>query len=164
MANRGDDKLRSLLKKFEMQTPPPSFTNEVVREIEAMADERVYASARLKIMLQKNVTQLPSNEFTYKVLNNVREQSRIPYPPIIGRKTWALIAVFLVACVMVALTMEPLDDTHSVLNFLPLGKYVSNLTLHFVEPLFYSSVILVSVGSLLLLDHVISKRRSRRSG
>ena len=164
MENRGDDKLRSLLKRFELQTPPPTFTGEVLREIEAMADDKVYSSSRLKVMLQKNVGHLPSNEFTYKVLNKVREQSHAPYPPIIPKKAWGLIAAFIVICIMVALVKEPLGDTTSVLRYLPVGDYLSRLTVHLVEPLFYAAVIIVSAGLLLLLDHFINKRlRSRRA-
>jgi hypothetical protein len=162
MENRGDNKLRSLLKKFEIQAPPPTFTEEVVREIKAMADEKVYASARLKTMLQKNVGRLPSTEFTYKVLNKVREQSHAHYPPIISKRTWGLIVAFMVICIIVALVKEPLGNTTSVLRYLPVGEYLSRLTVHFVEPLFYSAVIVVSAGLLLVLDYFISKRlRSR---
>ncbi|HMG91554.1 MAG TPA: hypothetical protein VK589_15965 [Chryseolinea sp.] len=165
MENGGHNKLRSLLKKFEIRTPPPTFTGEVVREIEAMADDKVYASARMKGMLQKNVAHSPSAGFTYKVLNHVREQSHAPYPPIIGKKTWGAIVAFIVVCVMVALMKEPLDANNSVLRYLPVGEFLSSLTRQFAEPLLYSAVVILSAGLLLGLDYLIGKgRRSRRSG
>ncbi|HEX6889769.1 MAG TPA: hypothetical protein VF141_03735 [Chryseolinea sp.] len=161
MENRGADKLRSLLKRFEIQAPP-TFRGEVMREIEAMADDEVYAGARLKAMLKKNAGHSPSTEFTYQVLNQVRGQSRAAYPPIIPKRTWALIVTFLVICVAVALVKDPLGGNTSVLRYLSVGDYLGNLTLRFVEPLFYSAVIIVSAGLLLVLDHFINKRlRSR---
>lgn len=160
MGTRGDNILRSLLKSYEIKTPPPTFTDEVVREIEAMAGDQVYASASLKGALKKNVAQSPSTEFTYKVLNKIREQPHASYPPIIGKKVWAFIITFLIACVISAFTIEPPDDAGSLLNYLPVGEFVGKLTLHFGEPLFYSAIIIVSATLLLALDYVI-KGRSR---
>jgi hypothetical protein len=161
MENKGADKLRSLLKRFEIQAPP-TFTEEVMGDIEAMAEEKVYVPARLKGILKKNVERSPSAGFTYQVLNQVRGQSRAPYPPIIPKRTWAMIVAFLVTCVTVALVKDPLEGNTSVLRYLPVGEYLSNLTLRFVEPLFYLAVVIVSAGSLLVLDHFLSKRRRSR--
>ena len=164
MGTRGDNKLKSLLKSYEIHTPPPTFTNEVVREIEAMAEDKVYASAEMKSMLQRNVVSTPSTEFTYKILNKVREQPSTSYPPIISKKAWALIFAFLVVCVTFAFIGEPLGNTTSVLHHLPVGEFLSKLTLSFGEPLFYSVIVIVSSALLLALEYFISKRwRSRRS-
>ena len=163
MESRGDDKLRSLLRKVQLQTPPPTFTGEVLREIKAMADDKVYANASLKTVLQKNVSAVPSHEFTYKVLNRVREQPSAPYPPIISKKTWALIVVFMFICLIVALSKGSSGSTGTEQHYYILvGAYLSNLTLRFVEPLFYSGVIILSAGLLLSLDYLIGKKvRSR---
>lgn len=163
MKNRGDDKLRSLLKRFELRTPPQTFTGEVLREIEAMADDEVYANSSLKSVLQKNVSPVPSNEFTYRVLNKIREHPTASYQPIISKKTWALIVAFLVICVIVALGKENAGGTGTGQHYYILvGAYLSNLTLRFVEPLFYSGVIVLSAGLLLSLDYLIGKKlRSR---
>jgi hypothetical protein len=163
MESRGDDKLRSLLRRFQLQTPPPTFTGEVLREIEAMADDKVYANASVKAVLQKNVSAVPSNEFTYKVLNKIREQPTALYQPIISKKTWALILVFVVICLIVALGKESVGSTGTEQHYYILvGAYLSNLTLRFIEPLFYSGVIILSAGLLLSLDYFITKKvRSR---
>ena len=159
MDSKGDDKLRSLLRRFQLQTPPPTFTGEVIREIETMAKGKVYANASLKAVLQKNVSVVPSNEFTYKVLNKVRQQPTALYQPIIGKKTWALIVVFIVVCLIVALGKESAVGTGTEQPYYILvGAYLSNLTLRFVEPLFYSGVIILSAGLLLSLDYFIGKK------
>jgi hypothetical protein len=164
METRGNNKLKSLLKSYEIKTPPPAFTDEVVREIEAMSDDKVYASGILKGMLQKNVVHSPSTEFTYKVLNKAREQSTASYPPIIGKRAWALIAAFVVVCVIVAFIKAPSVEANSLLPDLSLGEFLSKVTLTFVEPLFYSAVILASATLLLAMDYFITKwRRTRRS-
>ena len=163
MESRGDDKLRSLLRRFQLQMPPPTFTGEVLKEIEVMADDKVNANASLKAVLQKNVPALPSNEFTYKVLNKIREQPMSLYQPIISKKTWALILVFVVICLIVALGKESAGGTGTEQNYYILvGAYLSDLTLRFIEPLFYSGVIILSAGLLLSLDYFIAKKvRSR---
>ena len=163
MENRGDDRLRSVLRRFQLQMPPPTFTGEVVREIGAMADDKVLAEASLKAALQKNVTPVPSNEFTYKVLNKIRKQPTASYPPIISKETWALIVGFIVISLIVALGKESAGVTGTGQHYyILLGAYLSDLTLRFVEPLFYSGVIILSAGLLLSLDYFIGKKlRSR---
>jgi len=163
MENRGDDRLRFVLRRFQPQTPPPTFTGEVLREIEAMDDDYVFADASLKTALQKNVTPVPSNEFTYKVLNKIREQPTASYPPIIGKKTWAFIVGFIVISLIVAFGKESDGVTGTEQHyFILVGAYLSDLTLRFVEPLFYSGVIILSAGLLLSLDYFIGKKlRSR---
>jgi hypothetical protein len=163
MESRGDDKLRSLLRRFQLQTPPPTFTGEVLKEIEAMADDKVYANASLKAVLQKNVSAQPSHEFTYKVLNKVREQPTASYQPIISKKAWALIVVFIFICLIVALSKGSAGSSGTGQHYYILvGAYLSNLTLRLIEPLFYSGVIILSAGLLLSLDYFIAKKvRSR---
>ena len=163
MESKGDDKLRSLLRRFQLQTPPPTFTVEVLRDIEAMDDNKAYANASLKAVLQKNVSVVPSNEFTYKVLNKIREQPTALYQPVISKKTWAFIVVFIVICLIVALGKESAGGAGTEQHYYILvGTYLSNLTLRFIEPLFYSGVIILSAGLLLSLDYFIGKKvRSR---
>jgi hypothetical protein len=163
MANRGDDRLRSVVRRFQLQTPPPTFTGEVLREIEAMDDDKVFADGNLKAALQKNMTSVPSNEFTYKVLNKIREQPTASYPPIISKKTWAIIMGFIVISLIIALGKESAGVTGTGQHYYILvGAYLSDLTLRFVEPLFYFGVIILSAGSLLSLDYFIGKKlRSR---
>jgi hypothetical protein len=161
MESRGDDKLRSLLKRVQLQTPPPLFTGEVLREIEAMADDKVYTNAGIKAVLQENVSAAPSNEFTYKVLNKIREQRTASYPPIISKKTWAIIVVFIVICLVVGKEGAGGAGTEQHYYIL-VGAYLRNLTLRFIEPLSYSGVIILSAGLLLSLDYFIGKKlRSR---
>lgn len=163
MENRGDDKLRSLLRRFQLQTPPPTFTGEVLKEIEVTADDKVYANSSLKAVLRKNVSVVPSNEFTYKVLNKIREQPAALYQPIISKKAWAIIGVFIVICLIVALNKGSAGSTGTEQHYYILvGAYLSNLTLRFIEPLSYSGVIILSAGLLLSLDYFIGKKlRSR---
>ena len=161
MGNRGN-RLRSLLRKFELQSPPDDFTEEVIGEIDTMAGDKVYTNNRLKAILSKNLTAVPSAGFTYSVLNQVRHQGHANYPPIIGKKVWASIITFVVVCVIVSLSVKEEGGQVSQLFIIPLGDYVSTLTTNLMEPLFYLGLIVLSVSLLLLIDHFF--RRILRSG
>ena len=163
MGNR-EDRLRSLLLKFELQSPPDDFTEEVIREIDAMASDKVFTNQKLKAVLSKNLTTAPSTAFTYSVLNRVRHQgqSQDHYPPIISKKAWASIITFVMVCLMVSLNVNGDGGQVTELFLSPLGNYLSTLTANFLEPLFYLGMIVLSVGLLLLIDYFF--RNILRSG
>ena len=158
------DRLRSLLRKFELQSPPDEFTEEVIREIDAMAGDKVYSNQKLKGVLRNNLTVTPSTGFTYRVLNQVRHHGRSQdhYLPIISKKAWASIITFVMVCLIVSLSVNGEGGQVTELLLSPLGNYLSTLTLELLEPLFYLGVITLSVGLLLLIDYFF--RNIQRSG
>ena len=162
MANKQNDKLRLLLRRFEMQKPPPEFTGEVMKEIESMADDKVYADTRLVELLQKGKSAEPSPTFTYKVLNKVREQPRNSYPPIISKRVWISIVAFVVFCLIVSITNEPARNLATDHFFLPpLADYLGNLVGKFIEQQFILAVIFFSITPLLAIDYYFRKKLRR---
>lgn len=157
-------KLRSLLRKFELPSPPDDFTEEVIKEIDAMAGEEVYVNQRLKVVLTKNLIAEPSVGFTYSLLKQVspQGQSQDHYPPIISKTAWASIVVFVVVCLIVSLSLNEGGGQVKELFVTPVGNYISALTTNLLEPLFYLGVITLSVALLLLIDHFFKK--NLRSG
>lgn len=163
MADKRNDKLKLLLRRFQLQTPPDGFTEEVMKEIEFIADDKVYADSRLVELLQKNVSAEPSAGFTFKVINKVAQQSQGSYPPIISKKVWIAIVVFVSLCLMVSVINEPAGSSPTDGYFsIPLADYLGNLTAKFIDQLFYLVVILCSVTLLLTLDHYF-RRKLRRT-
>ncbi len=158
------DRLRSLLRKFKLQSPPDDFTEEVIREIDAMAGDKVYTNQKLKAVLSRNLTTSPSTGFTYGVLNKVRNQgqSQDHYPPIISKKAWASIIAFVTVCLIVSLSVNGEGGQVTELFLTPLGNYLSALTSKLLEPLFFLGVITLSVALLLLIDYFF--RKIQRSG
>ena len=155
MKNRGD-KFRALLKKYDFQSLPDDFTEEVIQEINANADY-VSADSRLKSVLGKNLAAEPSTGFTYSVLNKVKDDGPVKYPPIINNKAWALITVFIVVCIILSGDMNDSRGPMNELLLLPLGNYLSTFTAKLLEPLFYVGVIVLSGGLLLLIDYLLKK-------
>lgn len=151
------NRLRSLLRKFELQSPSDDFTEEVIKEINAMAGDTVYTNKRLKATLSKNVTAMPSTGFTYSVLNQVSHQSHANFPPVISKKVWASVIAFVVFCLIVSLSVKEEGRQVSELFLIPLGNYVTTLTSNLREPLFYLGVIVLSVSLLLLIDYFFKK-------
>ena len=158
------DRLRSLLRKFELQSPPDDFTEEVMRDIDAMAGDKVYTNQKLKAVLSKNLTATPSTGFTYSVLNRVRHQghSQDHYPPIISKKAWASIVAFVTVCIITSLGVNGEGGQVTELFLTPIGNYLSTFTANLLEPLFYLGMIVLSVGLLLLIDYFF--RNIPRSG
>ena len=162
MAKRQNDKLRLLLRRFEMQKPPANFTHEVMKEIESMADDKVYADTRLVELLQKGANAEPSAGFTFKVINKVREQPMGSPPPIISKKVWISIAAFVVFCLIVSISNEPAGNPATNQYFLPpLAAYLGNLAGKFIEQQFYLVVIFFSVLPLLAIDYYFRKKLRR---
>jgi hypothetical protein len=144
-----------MLRKFELQSPPHDFTDEVIREIEAMSGDKVYSNQKLKALISKNLTAGPSTGFTYSVLNQVRPQGRRQdhYPPIISKKAWASIIAFVTVCLIVSVGLNGEGGQVTELFVTPIGNYLITLTSKLLEPLFYLGVITLSVGLLLLIDY-----------
>jgi len=156
MENRSD-KLRALLKKYEMQRTADNFTEEVMKEIIANVDDKVYTTSRLKAALSRNLTDEPSTGFTYTVLNKIKNQRNANYPPIISRKAWALIIAFLVICLILSVDVNGNSGQVTELFLIPLGNYISTFTSNLLEPLFYVGIITLSAGLLLLIDYWFKK-------
>ena len=164
MANKVDNKLRSLLRKYEFPTLPEDFTVEVIKEVEGITEEKVFASPKLKAALQKNVLAEPSNEFTYKVLNRVREPQPLDYPPVIGKKVWISIGIFAALCIIVAFFYESgTEPVNGFYFYIPIADYLNKLTTGLIETLFYVGVIVLSSGLLLLFDHFFQRKLRSKS-
>ena len=160
MAHRRDETLKSLLKKAGLPKPTAEFTGEVMREIEAMAGDEVYTSPTLKAALQRNAPVMPAADFTYKVLNRSRHQLPAPlYPPIIGKKIWAAVGVFVLAYVIAAIAMGGGSGAHTDLPYATsIATYIRSLTINFRESLSYLGLIIFTACLLLSLDYFFKKR------
>jgi hypothetical protein len=160
MAHRRDETLRSLLKKTELPQTPAQFTSEVMREIEAMAHDEVYTDSTLKSALQRNSPVMPAADFTYKVLNRTRHPLPAPvYPPVIGKKIWIAVGLFVLTYIIAAIAMGRGTSGHTDLPYtIPITSYVRNFTVTFSEPLSYLGLILFTACLLLGLDYFFKKR------
>jgi hypothetical protein len=52
MGSRAEHKLKLLLKKVELQTPPENFTAAVMKEVEATAEDRLFSTPGLVALLR----------------------------------------------------------------------------------------------------------------
>jgi hypothetical protein len=152
MASKRDKALRSVLKQAGLPKPPAQFTPEVMREIEAI----------LKRALQRHGHVTPAANFTYKVLNKTRHRLPDPtYPPVIGKKIWVAMGVFVFFYVVAAIVIGLGDRVPTGLPYTPpLASVIRLLPANFRESLSYLGLITFTACLLLTLDyHFVKKRR-----
>jgi hypothetical protein len=162
MASKRDKALRSVLKQAGLPKPPAQFTPEVMREIEAMAGKEVYTNPILKRALQRHGHVTPAANFTYKVLNKTRHRLPDPtYPPVIGKKIWVAMGVFVFFYVVAAIVIGLGDRVPTGLPYTPpLASVIRLLPANFRESLSYLGLITFTACLLLTLDyHFVKKRR-----
>ena len=160
MASKAENNLRSLLSKTELLAPPQHFAEEVMREIEAIAEDNVYADAKLMTMLREQGLRAPAKDFTYKVLKQLRQQpSHRIDQPIISKAAWAIIALFVVIYLIIALvTGVDSGTTTKQHDFISIGKYLSDVFSRFRETFLFLVVIACSTIVLLSADYFFKRK------
>jgi hypothetical protein len=156
MKKKSDHILRTLLSQCLQQDPPPHFTEDVMREIEAMEADRVRADIDLLIMLKKSATAAPSKAFTHSVLKKIREPEPAIYKPVISANAWRLIVASLLTFIILALTGQSSTDSAFFSN--PIAEYLSDALLTLNESLVYFEIVAVAGSGLLLLDYFLTMR------
>lgn len=152
MGNR-EDRLKGILKRIHGVKLSNDFTAEVMREIDSMAEEKVYADEKIKTLLKNSASPAPSNAFTYKVLNAIREKTPAEHKPIISKGVWAGIISFVTLCIVMALMSGNGDASPEQLHVMSLGNIFGSHT----EIISYLAIALTSGSLLLLLDYFLNK-------
>lgn len=158
MKDKEIDRLRMLLRKVELNAPPNLFTDEVLREITCLEEERVPVDDRLRNVLRRGSLPEPPGNFAYQVQRGVTRPKHQATKPIIARGVWITVGVFLTTCVALALGYPSQDaGSGSFLYFAWLADVLIGWTSTFREPLLYFEAIVLSAGSLLGLEKIVRK-------
>jgi hypothetical protein len=162
---RKDEKLKSLLRKMEVSEPRDSFTDDVAKEIEAIVQNKSLANDNLKYLLQKHALTMPPSDFTYKIVNRVRNHSTLPvYKPVISNRAWFIIALIVIVFSVEAIVNKPVAEVSGIsLYFISFGRYLSSLSLQFFEPLFFLGIIVLSASLLLTLDFAFYRKYNSKA-
>lgn len=165
---RRDEKLKSLLRKMNVSETPDSFTDEVVKEIEAIVKNKMLADDNLKKLLQQHVLTTPPSDFTYKVLNRTRNHSTVPaYKSVISNRAWIIIALVIFVIFVFsfeAIVSKPVTEVSGLaLYLISFGGYLNTLSLRFFEPLSFLGIIVISASLLLALDFVFHRKYNSKT-
>ncbi len=155
-----DKKIDKLIREsLKAQQPSADFTHKVMNKISAYDESEEKALASL---LQKNVMESPSLNFTSRVMNAIQKESVVvKKEPIIGKKAWIFIAISMAALVMYSLLVT--HESSEVSNVINQGMskveplFAFDLPGILGSPIFALSVFALS--SLLFLDYFMGNRR-----
>ena len=161
---RKDEKLKSLLRKMEVNEPPDPFTDEVMKEVEAIVSNRMLINDNLKNLLKEHVLTTPPADFTYKILNRTRNHSTVrAYKPVISSRTWCIIALIIFVFSFESIVSKPASEVSGIAVYLiSLGGYLNSLSIRFFEPLFFLGIIVISASLLLALDFAFYRKHNSR--
>jgi hypothetical protein len=158
MAGRVESKLKLLLKETELQKPPQHFTEGVMREIKAFAADRVEAEPNLFAALTKQALPSPPKNFTYRVQQQIRQSRQQIEEPIINKKAWASIFLFVLIYVIVAVMSPDAGAVTRQFDFMSIGKYLSDMFLRFRETFLYLGITMLTAILLLTLDYFLHRK------
>src|SRR5688500_14615125 len=164
MVEKGE-KLKYLMRKIDISEPTVSYTEEVVKEIEAITKNNVVANDNLKYLLQEHALTTPPTNFTYKILNQARSHSTEPvHKPVISNRTWLIITLIIFALSVEAIVSKPVAGAGDIsLYFISFGRYLNTLSLQFFEPLFFLGIIIISASLLLTLDFAFYRMHNSKT-
>jgi hypothetical protein len=159
-----DKKLDKLIREsLKMEQPSVDFTNKIMNQIEVvdMKQEKALGS-----LLKKNTLESPSLNFTARVMAEVEKASvRVADAPIISKKAWTFIIVFVSSIFVYALltgekntaTSQAIEGTMKKVDNLLTNSMTFDLPEIITSPLFGLSIFALS--SLLFLDYFMKNRK-----
>jgi hypothetical protein len=161
MENSKDDLFKKQIQKAGVESPPPGFTEIVMRGIQLEIQHEMVLNAELKSLLQQNAIEKPSADFMENVMSKVEVPvSKIVIEPIIRKRTWYMVAAACFALVTLLgfyyQTAGEMSNTSSgIINsdsaFTVVLYAISSL------PSVYSMPLIATSG-LLLMDYFLRNR------
>jgi hypothetical protein len=93
-----EDQLKKIIQSIPEDDPGPSFTDGIMEFIEAREEFKL-TPAILSVLKDEFLTE-PPVQFSENLMASVRSVSKTPLHPIIGRKTWLIVAA-VAACTLI---------------------------------------------------------------
>jgi len=147
-----------LKKNLEVESTSLDFTDAVLEQINAIESTQEKA---LQSLLQKHGTEIPSEDFTSKVMLQVHKHAEITsYRPVISKKAWLFIMLVLLTTVSFVLVKSDTSNDESGIIYSYLSSFEKLFT--FEVPAMLSSPILAlslfALSSLLTIDYYLKNK------
>jgi len=157
MNNQKEDRLRKLLQRVELNNPSPSFTEEVMKEVQT----EVAFNPLLKSILKNAFIEEPGENFAQGVMNQLEiSDFKRAEQSIISKRTWLIVSGLGVLLVMIAL-FRPRENNPSVPSYFNEFKNSLHPILTYLDTIPSISLIcLISVSGLLWLDYFLKEKLS----
>lgn len=147
-----------LRKSLEVETTSLEFTDAVLERIKAIESTKEKA---LHSLLQKHGTEIPSEDFTYKVMQQVNKHAELrAYQPVITKKAWVFILLVLLATISYTLVKSDTPKNQSSILYSYLSSFEKIFTFEvptiLTSPIFALS--LFALSSLLSIDYFLKNK------
>jgi hypothetical protein len=155
---------RMIREGLKVEHPSSNFTGDIMKKIEMAESTEEKA---LRSLLKRNAVERPSENFTARVMHQVEKASVVESirKPIIGKKAWIFISVFVATIFIYALssgernneTDQVIDTTVQRLDTLLTSSLSWDMPSILTSPLLGLS--LFALSSLLFLDYFMRNQR-----
>ena len=161
MSKKSDKHIKKIISKVELDKAPIDFTSKVMQDVFISTNEEALKDPALSSLLKRTSTEEPSQNFVSLIMNQVENPVEIKYQPLIGKKTWFIIAGVLISFILFALLNDsPSQSTPIIDKALPyldsLNSLIANPFKGFkMSPLL--AISLMCLSSLLLVDTFLKR-------
>lgn len=150
------DSLKNIISKNLKVKPSNSFTDKVMKNVTAQADE-----AFLKTAFKANLIYNAPNDFTAKVLQNITQKEQVTaYQPVIGKKVWYILgAIFSLILVLGLKSSTKTDESKYISISLDFFNSKLNLFSHFLVSNSFIMLLIISISGLIIIDSLLKSEK-----
>ncbi len=157
MSDKEKHTTKKLLQSINLDSPSSNFTDKVMAKVNIVPDDIILKDVILTSLLKKNGLEVPSSDFSNKIMTKVSTNSITDYKPIISKKSWSVIFLFLVSFIIYILLTKPTTIQNNGYAF-KLSMTLNNLIdlgNSLIQNIQIPSILIISVlcfSVLLLID------------
>lgn len=157
MKNDKEDTFKQLIQQAALEQPSAEFTESTMNLVRAEARQAAVNETAVQALLrQPSLVEIPSPDFSRRIMGEVAAFQAIEVEPIIPRRAWYLMAasvVLMIACCYLVVTPATTQSAPSVLESVLIGILGQLETLPLLYPL-----TIVALSVLMLGDYYLRQR------
>jgi hypothetical protein len=155
------DKLKKLIQSVDLDQPKADFTDSIMKKIELQ--ESLIINPVLDALLEKHLIEMPSVDFTQKVITGIESSDKkVVYESIISKKTWY--GVGMAAALIVTLVGFLGHPSQTAAKPHLLTNLINQITGRIISQVSGLSALVLAclfgVSALLLLDYFFSGKEN----
>lgn len=157
--NKGKKKhIENLIKDASLDKAPKSFTDKVMQDVSILANPIELKDEKLSSLLQNNLIEKPSLDFTSTIMETVEAKETYKYEPVISKKAWFIIATLCLGFVVYVLFNGKPSETSIFSEISPYLEKMSYSSFSYdinISSIFVFS--LFTLSALLFIDYFFKR-------
>lgn len=151
--------IENLIKDASLDKAPKSFTDKVMQDVSVLANPIELKDEKLSSLLQNNLTESPSLNFTSSIMEAVEAKKTYKYEPIISKRVWFIITASFLSLMLYMFYNGKSEETSSVVS--KLSPYLEKLSYSGLSTEVNVSSIFVfslfTLSTLLTVDYIFKR-------